>query len=259
MNIAILCPHQDDEILSSFYLISRLRARGHTVHVIFATNGDYRGTEIARIRYFESKNALALCNIDHQHIHYMGYADTGMCLAHSFLYRLYNTVNNEVLPSQYKRYTYHPAQGNTVHKLLFHKEAAYTRNNFISDLSGILQYIKPDLIISPSPYDAHGDHRALWQFMNMIPTTTPILTYLIHAGEDEKWPGRAVNIWTRPPCIPEKLWKYRITCRMCNPELKKNAILCFASQNPYADNSFLLSFVKEDEFFLLSHHKDIFS
>lgn len=77
MNIAILCPHQDDEILSSFYLISRLRACGHTVHVIFATNGDYRGTEIARIRYFESKSALALCNIDHQRIHYMGYADTG--------------------------------------------------------------------------------------------------------------------------------------------------------------------------------------
>lgn len=171
MSTIILCPHQDDEILSSFLLISKLHAIGEKVTVIFATNGDYRGKEEAQVRYMESVQALALCNIDESHILYMGYGDTGMRKEHSFLYRLYHAKPDDIFPSECSYRTYHPAGLETIHHLFHNKEAAYTRAHFTDDLYTVLSLINPDKLIIPSVYDVHGDHSSLASFVKEVTTS----------------------------------------------------------------------------------------
>lgn len=64
MNILIIAPHQDDEILSSCLLIqSRLRA-GDEIFIAFATNGDRYGLDMGMRRYQESVRALQLLHMN---------------------------------------------------------------------------------------------------------------------------------------------------------------------------------------------------
>ncbi len=253
MNIALLAPHQDDEIISSFGLLHSL-SKNHNISIIFATNGDFYGKETARKRYKESIAALSLCNIAKQNIYYMGYADTGMPKKCSFLYNLYQKELNKLFPATCSKYTYHPAGQKTVHSFFFGEEAAYTKNNFIIDLNLILSTLHPELIILPSSYDSHGDHAGIALFFNqyVLPYYNSMrYYYLIHTRDDLCWPNRNTRIWSKPADIPDSCWKMR-KCIAFSDEIresKREAVLCFQSQLPYSQNAFLLSFVKNEEIF----------
>lgn len=253
MNIVLLAPHQDDEIISSFGLLYTLSEK-HDIKVIFVTNGDYHGKEAARQRYDESIVALSQCNIPEKNVYYMGYGDTGMSQKLSFLYNLYKKKPSEVFPSGCSECTYHPSGQKTVHSLFFGEEAVYTKSNFITDLNCILSVLQPGLIILPSLYDFHGDHMATALFFNqyILPYYIGLTHYyLIHTKDDLQWPNRHAFIWSKPAEVPDLCWKNRKRIALSNEarELKKKAILCFNSQHPYAQNSFLLSFVKNEEIF----------
>lgn len=256
MNTIILCPHQDDEILSSFLLMHRLRKNGDKVTIIFATNGDYHGKKIAEIRYMESVQALSLCDIEEDNILYMGYGDTGMRKDHSFLNHLYCTDLEQPYSSGCSRYTYHPTGLETIHHKLYGKEAPYTKAHFLVDLRDIIHILAPDLLIVPSIFDAHGDHYALAKFVQKaIPELNGIsLSYIIHAENDLLWPPRDNKIWTRPTVIPENMWRDKITVKNVTAmSLKLKAIQCFKSQNPYGQNRFLLAFAKPEEIYLCNY------
>ena len=91
MNLLVIAPHQDDEILSAFLLMHKIIKKNGTVNILYATNGDYRGIDYAYTRYYESLNALSLLGICEDHMLYLGYADTGMSKEKSFLMRLRST------------------------------------------------------------------------------------------------------------------------------------------------------------------------
>ena len=63
MNLLVIAPHQDDEILSAFLLMHNVLEKNGTVNILYATNGDYRGIDYAYTRYYESLNALSLLGI----------------------------------------------------------------------------------------------------------------------------------------------------------------------------------------------------
>ena len=94
MNLLVIAPHQDDEILSAFLLMHNVLEKNGTVNILYATNGDYRGIDYAYTRYYESLNALSLLGICEDHMLYLGYADTGMSKEKSFLMRLRSTAEN---------------------------------------------------------------------------------------------------------------------------------------------------------------------
>lgn len=256
MHTIIFCPHQDDEILSSFHLISRLRENGEHVTIVFATNGDYYGKALAKIRYMESVQALSFCHIEQSDIIYMGYGDTGMRRDHSFLYRLYHADKEQPFTSGCSKYTYHPAGLETIHHILFRENVSYTKAHFIDDLKAIFHMLAPDRLIVPSVLDEHGDHHALAKF---ILQAAPELYrksyfYMIHSGDDLSWPPRNTSIWTCPPTVPDEMWKNRIIIK--NEALttaKLHAIQCFKSQKPYDLNEFLVSFSKPEEIFFCCH------
>ena len=72
MDLMVLAPHQDDEILGAGGLIQICKSRGDSVRVVFATNGDRHGRGVARHRYDESRNALARLGVPESNIYYFG-------------------------------------------------------------------------------------------------------------------------------------------------------------------------------------------
>lgn len=255
MKVALLAPHQDDEILSSCLYLQKLRQQNHKISIVFATNGDYKGSEIAKIRAVESLQALSLLGIEKEDVYFMGYADTGMSSANSFLFRLYTSNSNQIYESPFSNKTYHPLGFDTVSFKLFGKESFYNKECFMVDLEAILNYLQPDLLLVPSHYDYHGGHKALGFFVKELLTLKkmklPVYSYLIHAGDDLLWPNRNDLFFTRPECITPEIWKTRIIHTFPNEaaDWKRQIIQLFESQSPFTLENYLYSFAKKEEFF----------
>ncbi len=252
MNLLVIAPHQDDEILGAFLLMHKVLERKGTVNILFATNGDHRGKDCAHTRYYESLNALSLLGICEEHMLYLGYADTGMSKENSFLMRLRST--NEQQRSPVSSCTYHPANKETVHFLNMGTQAEYTGQSFLTDLVCAIRSCSPDLIAAPSIFDLHGDHHAcamyLQDALKIIKRPVKVLSYLIHTQNEDIWPDRKKDFLE----APEEFDGLRLISVYGSKETvsaKRNAISCFASQSPLADNCFLYSFAKCNELFAL--------
>lgn len=255
MNILIIAPHQDDEILAAGILIqSRLRAGDH-ICIAFATNGDRQGREAGARRYQESVRALQLLGVKEDHIFYLGYGDTGMRPDHSFLFRLFHEDDHIPLPTPVSSQTYHPAGKPTFHYAYTGREADYCRSSFLDDLNRLLDVCQAQCIVLPSGLDWHGDHRACFLFMDELRHRRKIfplvLSYLIHAGDDMLWPNRCGDVFNRPPNMDSGLWerRIRINASEVDRQRKQTCISCFHSQEPLAQDRFLLSFAKKEEIF----------
>lgn len=255
MNILIIAPHQDDEILAAGLLIQSCLCAGDNIFIAFATNGDRNGREAGVRRYQESVRALQLLGVKEEHIFYLGYGDTGMRLEHSFLYHLFYENDHILVPTPVSRQTYHPAGKPTLHYACTGREADYCRNSFLDDLNRLLDVCQAQFIVLPSGLDRHGDHRACFLFMDELrhkrKTFPPMLSYLIHAGNDMLWPNRIGDAFSRPPGMDSGLWEHRIrvSASEMDRQRKQTCISCFHSQEPLAQNRFLLSFAKKEEIF----------
>lgn len=263
MNILIIAPHQDDEILAAGGIIQKCVKLKDVVTVLFATNGDYHGPQIAQKRYYESRDALSFLGIDENNIFYLGYGDTGMRSSHSFLRQLLFENSNTTLTTPFSSTTYHPVGYKTVHAIRTGLESPFTREAFLADIEWFLKKYTPDIAIAPNVLDQHGDHAAiipLLQKINIENKVPIFLTYIIHGGDDRLWPSNDTNIFTCPPVIPTETWKNRISIPLTITEqYKKNkAILTFRTQLKDDLDNFLISFAKQEEnFFLLSENEII--
>lgn len=258
MNILIIAPHQDDEILAAGGIIQKCVKLRDVVTVLFATNGDYRGPQIAQKRYHESSDALTFLGVDQKNIFYLGYGDTGMHYSHSFLRQLLFENSNTPLATPFSSMTYHPAGHKTVHAIRTGFESPFTQEAFLADLDWFLKEHTPDIIIAPNALDMHGDHAAiipLLQKLNIENKVPICLTYIIHGGDDGLWPLNNTKTFTCPPIISTETWKNRISIPLTITEQygKTKAILAFKTQLKDDFDNFLVSFSKQEEiFFLLS-------
>lgn len=258
MNIVLIAPHQDDEILSSCLYLKKMKSQGNNVSVVFVTNGDYISPKVAGIRARESLLALSLLGVDEKDVYFMGYADTGYSQATSFLFNLYSSKPNCSFKSNNSDRTYHPLDGGkTVHRMLYGGDASYSKRSFMKDLHGILNNLQPDVLLVPSCKDFHYDHRALNFFIRDILEKSKIkvlvYSYLVHSGYDYVWPDRESLFFSRPLGLSQKLWNARLVYSYFTEdvEFKKQVILLFASQKPKLFGGYLLSFAKREEFYLL--------
>jgi LmbE family N-acetylglucosaminyl deacetylase len=154
----------------------------------------------------------------------MGYADTGMDNAESFLFNLYReTDENRLHPGHCSAGTYGCSQKQDYHTASYGKGAEYTRKNFKEDLREIILQEKPDTIFTTSQEDVHGDHSGLFLFVReileeekengFVPT---LYTGLVHSkAGDDNWPrrGREDEPYTCPPGLDEGSlkWNQRVS------------------------------------------------
>lgn len=255
MNILVIAPHQDDEILGAGGLMQICRQRRDIISVMFVTNGDYHGSNIAQQRYYESRDALARLDIDESHIYYIGYGDTGgMSPGHSFLQRLLSSPLDKPLVTPVASKTYHPAGRKTVRAFRTGQDAALTRRALLSDIAWCIATCSPDLLVLPSSCDAHGDHAALAMLVETacgVSAVPPCLFYLIHGGDDSKWPPREGERLVCPPGILPTLWEQRISLPLTVQQqaFKHSLISIFSTQFSEAPDGFLYSFARDKEIF----------
>lgn len=249
-DIVIFAPHQDDEILGGYAVI---RQQPEHIYVVFLTNGDYEGADIARTRWQESCAALTHLGVPRDHILTLGYADTGMPRPVSFLWRLWHGEPGLLLASSVGAHTYHPADGEQEYHLKkWGAHAAYTRETVLADVRAVLEEIRPGAIYMTNEDDVHGDHAAAPLFVQaalaQIPDLQPaVYRYHVHDRDEERWPNRQGDRFDKPENLSAQQWEGRTCIPVQDPDDFRRTMELFVSQ--WRDAEYLLSFIKKEQVF----------
>ena len=250
--ILVVVPHSDDEIILFGGLIQRALKENHDVHVALITNGDYEATteEEGITRPLETLEGLRILGLSEDRIHLMGYADIGMPKEESFVWRLWVSQNeNHVEPSHVGIHTYGPANHPDFHSSRHSVPAPYTKKAFREDLLELLNVVKPDMVFTTHPEDAHGDHAGLYQFLREIVSGTLYTAFCHSYLGDVAWPLQTAQ-FTCPPDMEEQ-WQRAVKLDLTEVErcCKGKALeIHKAALKPDAV-VYLRSFIKSDEIY----------
>jgi len=250
--ILVVVPHSDDEIILFGGLIQRALKENHDVHVALITNGDYEATteEEGITRPLETLEGLRVLGLTEDRIHLMGYADIGMPKEESFVWRLWVSQNeNHVEPSHVGVHTYGPANHPDFHSSRHSVPAPYTKKAFREDLLELLNIVKPDMVFTTHPEDAHGDHAGLYQFLREMVSGTLYTAFCHSYLGDVAWPLQTAQ-FTCPPDMEEQ-WQHTVKLDLSTEErlCKGNALEVHKAALKPDAVVYLRSFIKSDEIY----------
>jgi len=162
--ILVVSPHPDDESLCCGGLIATARRAGAGVSIVWITSGggfrldaivvqkkprpkqaDMRA--LARRRIDEAQNAAAVLGVGPEGQFFLGYPDRGLLallLAH--------------YESPYR--SKHTGASAVPWEVAVSPGSPYKGASLERDFASIVERVRPTLVLAPSPYDAHSDHRA---------------------------------------------------------------------------------------------------
>ena len=218
--ILVLVPHEDDEIILFGGLIRRATSLGVPATVALVTNGDYGDSDgsIGRARLRESLCGLSDLGLAEENVVFLGYADTGMQEKESFLAGLYAEPDATLVhPSHGGTNTYGLPPHPDFHTQRFGKPASYTRNNLTGDLTALLGAVQPTRIFTTHPADAHGDHAALFRFVQALPPQAEVYCGFAHSPlGDAAWPLPGER-FTCPPNLDAQ-WRNAVSLALTERE-----------------------------------------
>lgn len=264
-SILILAPHSDDETLLAAGLIHRAVSEGRRVSVALATNGDYlcRDHSKGETRLKESFTTMKSLGVLENNIYFLGYPDTGYEPEISFLNTLRRAYDpDDIFPSSCSEETYGiPCVKEDYAYRRTGQHAPYSRNGFEADLNALLDETAPELVITTSEWDQHGDHSALSVFAREALQKRPGVALwegIVHSpAGDLSWPlpNLPAEPFTMPPNLERDTtlkWAERISlpvpadCRKY--ELIRSYKTALNEDEPGVV-AYLLAFAKADEIF----------
>lgn len=162
--ILIVSPHPDDESLCCGGLIATARRAGAQVSIVWVTSGGgfrldamivqkkarpkYAGMRaLARRRIDEAQDAARRLGVDDGHLFFLGYPDRGV---------LALLLDHYESPYRSK---YTGASAVPWEQALS-PGSPYDGASLERDFAQVVERVQPTLVLAPSPYDAHPDHRA---------------------------------------------------------------------------------------------------
>ncbi|WP_019586219.1 PIG-L deacetylase family protein [Deinococcus apachensis] len=253
--ILVVSPHPDDETLCCAGSIQRALAAGARVWVVWLTSGDGfeldavlldraprpSGPQLAGLgtrRIGEATRAAGALGVPRAHLTFLGYPDGG--LLHLFL-------ENYAQPyaSRYTRATRVP------YPQALSPGAPYTGESVNRDLGRVLDRVRPDLVLAPSPEDRHPDHRATSYFVTRLLArrgeTGRLRFWIVHGGLEYPLPkGLHRGLPLMVPPRGEGLAWERVDLSGAQEDGKLRALREHRSQMNVMDR-FLLAFVRENE------------
>lgn len=268
-NLLVVVPHQDDEVLMAGGLIYQLLQQNKRVSVCIVTNGDCGSTDFSkgRSRLKESLAGLEVLGLSARDVYFLGYADTGMSPAESFLMRLYTSCDEKrKYSSGFTCLTYGLPEKPDFHFQLFHEHGTYCAATLRQDLRELLAWTHPDTVLTTHKADRHGDHEALFYFVeatlqDLAPDACPrLLVSLVHSPEgDEWWPQRNTSSFSQPRGINEfgLDWEKRLVLPLpaelsggpVPQNIKFHALKKYEIALEPDAVDYLLAFVKDEEIF----------
>jgi LmbE family N-acetylglucosaminyl deacetylase len=263
--VLVLAPHCDDETLGPGGLILAARRAGIEVRVVIATNGDGylfatmedfkkiypRANDfvhMGEVRQQESLSALELLGITKENVYFLSYPDRGTPSLWSTHWLESNPFKSPYNGSDKSPYpiTYNP-------------KSVYAGEDYLADLTSIIDSYHPDLVIYPNPEDVHPDHWGLNAFTRLALTEishrTPAyqprqLTYLVHRPDYPVVRGYMSTESLVPPpplfAIYKNWLRWDLTAG--DVTIKNSAIQQYKSQLPSL-RKLMESFVRRNELF----------
>ncbi len=262
--LLVVAPHPDDEALGAAELMKKSLEKGAEVRVVVVTNGDgYTEAvdiderkvfpkpkdyiDFAYERQAETLAAMEYIGLKEDMIYFLGYPDGG--LSH-----LLKENFNKPYTSKYTKRDFSPYPNS------YRREAPYTGESLLEDLSSVIAAYKPDYIVYPQAADYHPDHRAVSSFVSEALEKSGYkpkeYLYLIHQGD---WPVPRMLDKKRYLVPPDKLedsglsWS---TLDMTKEETdeKEKIIRIYKSQFPVLEN-LMLAFARKNELFAYDAHE----
>ncbi|TFU17761.1 PIG-L deacetylase family protein [Thermus tengchongensis] len=255
--LLVLAPHPDDESLAAGGLIQRVRQGGGEVYLAWMTLGDgfqwdaalldrtLRPTptdlrKLAERRRQEAVAAARILGVPEGNLFFLGYPDRG--LLHLFLENFFTPYRS---PATHLDRVSYPGT--------FHPGAPYTGEAWESDLRAILERVRPDLVVSPAPEDAHPDHRATaylaLRLLGERGWLERLRFYVVHGGLE--WPlpkGLHPGLYLEPPPRGRHLLWHRMDLTAEEEDVKLKALRAHRSQMEVLGR-FMEAFVRKNELF----------
>jgi LmbE family N-acetylglucosaminyl deacetylase len=270
IDMLVLAPHPDDEVLVSAGIAQHAREAGRTVRFVYVTNGDF-DTDLSEgyLRQGEAVAGAAVLGADEEDLVFLGYPDGYLTL----LSQSYPHAGDQFVGPTGQGVTYgnRGLGGADYHTYRFGAPAAYNRANVVSDLEDLLSTWKPRHIFVTSEWDKHGDHATTYGLLQSAladvmasdpawrPTVHKTIVWSDSPGQPHLWPEPAgpTTYHVPPPSLSETplVWSERESIDVPVPmqstilgdNPKHQAIAAHGSQG--GASGFLGRFLHKDEFF----------
>jgi LmbE family N-acetylglucosaminyl deacetylase len=261
----IFAPHNDDESLGTAGLIQALKEQGADVKVVLATNGD--GTRFATMEDFhkvfptsadyirmgnlrqqETISAMHVLGLKDSDVIFLSYPDRGSDL-------LWNTYWDCTNPYR----SLYSGVNQSIYSFTFNPLSKYCGEDYLRDVTSVLQLFKPDLVVFSDPDDEHPDHWGLSSFVRLAIRTMQIsspvykpkqYTYLVHRPDYPNPMGYHPTQALLPPLALYQIdqdW-YRLDLTDTMEQTKNTAIHQYKTQFPSL-KSLLEAFIRKNELF----------
>jgi len=272
--ILIVAPHPDDETISSTGIIQKAVQDGDEVRVVIVTNGDgfsdiFDDTILARLRkgshgvetgykrQQESIHGLHSLGLRRTDITFLGYPDSGV-----------GKMWFENWSKPY--YSIHTKAYSSPFDNSYSLGASHTGESLSNDIASILSIYHPTIIITPSYYDFHPDHRGCTNFVvseieklrkNNVKWVdqVKIYYYLVHYGQlrwPRPWGYRPFEPLAPPPGLSTmnlEWFHFPLSEKMV--EIKKEAMDQYSSQIKIM-RDYMYAFVRNEELFGIHYWND---
>lgn len=202
VDLLVLAPHPDDEVLLAYGVLRRALQEGKRVAVVLVTNGDFTCKRDGSVRQRETVAALASLGLAEGQVRFLGYpdgwlAELGAAPAVGVQRRAPDGACVEATGTWADR-----GEGQMeAHRLRTGEHAPFTAAALTEDLAALLVRLQPRDIYLPHPIDTHRDHASTYVFLRRALDTLlgapPVLhRAVVHAGPC--WPGDCAG----PPYLP---------------------------------------------------------
>ncbi len=210
-NVLIFAPHPDDESLGCGGLIQQAVAAGADVHVVLITNGEYPEISVVLFEETAIPKPEAFIKLGYMRqqetakaMEYLGFnkvATTYLGYPNQFINQMWSPehwLDSDPVTSRRTRTSHSPYSNSRT------PGAAYCGDSLLTDIRGVLETEKPDIVVTIFPADIHIDHWPTYAFvafaLNELKSEgedfakrCKLYTYLIHYPH---WPvPRSYKAW----------------------------------------------------------------
>lgn len=270
-DLVVIAPHPDDEALLASGLLLRATQANTRVAVIVMTNGDYDCQVDGLVRERESLAGLEALGVEEEDVYFMGYPDGHLArLGRVPLPPVRRKIDGKC---HLGNHTYgdrgHGRQD--FHKARFGTHAIYTAEQAVTDLTWLLEKLRPARVAITHPNDTHPDHAATYTLvkraLRRLSGAPELLRGLVHngdcwptgEGEGNRCQPASLSIDDPVPPLSGVLSGYEPDVRVpvpaeClsaeardNPKLR--AIAAHESQTHGDPKSYLFAFARSEEVF----------
>jgi LmbE family N-acetylglucosaminyl deacetylase len=258
VDVLIIAPHPDDEVLLAAGVLDRALREGRRAAVIVVTNGDFTCERSGPRREAETVAALQSLGLAEDDIHFLGYPDGFLAALgpHPLppIPRLDADGSCRMVGTTSAT---RGAHRRDEHSARVGSPAPFSADALSEDLAALLARLRPHDVYLPHPIDEHPDHSATYAFfrralekLKSVPAT--VHRGVVHAGPC--WPGDCsapfAPLGVVPP-LPAPLSGYLPAERLpVDPMFKYGLISRYPSQTgPTPTSDWLAAFAKQEERF----------